>query len=191
MRALMPMRFRVLLRILLAAFFIAPTGSAWAVVPVELQLALFTNIWRLDRNFDSSGVVTLVIVYQSGYRDSLLVKDDVVATVERLKLPIRCIPLEVGSEELLQTQLSQVRNVVVYVTPLRSVDVGEIARISRSRGLRTVTGVPEYVDEGIAVGIGERKARPLIIINLRGARAEGSDFSSQLLGLARIVGPLS
>ncbi len=191
MKALMPMRFRVLLRFLLAAFFIATTGSASAVVPVELQLALFTNIWRLDRNFDSSGVVTLVIVYQSGYRDSLLVKDDVVATVERLKLPIRCIPLEVGSEELLQTQLSRVRNVVVYVTPLRSVDVGEIARISRSRGLRTVTGVPEYVDEGIAVGIGERKARPLIIINLRGARAEGSDFSSQLLNLARIVGPLS
>lgn len=80
---------------------------------------------------------------------------------------------------------------VVYVTPLRSVDVAEIARISRSRGLRTVTGVPEYVEEGIAVGIGERKARPLIIINLRGARAEGSDFSSQLLNLARIVGPLS
>lgn len=185
------MRSRILMWVLLAAVFIAATEPASALVPVEVQLALFTTIWRLDRNFDSAGVVTVVIVYQAGYRDSLLVKDDFVATVARLKLPIRCIPLEVGSEELLRRGLSEIRATVVYVTPLRSVDVAEIARIARGRGLRTITGVPEYVEEGIAVGIGERKDRPLIIINLQGARAEGSDFSSQLLSLARIVGPLS
>ena len=185
------MRSRLLMWVLLPAVLIAATGSASAFVPVEVQLALFTKIWRLDRNFDSGGVVTLVIVYQAGYRDSLLVKDDFVATIERLKLPIRCIPLEAGSSELLRKGLSEIRNAVIYVTPLRSVDVAEIARISRGRGLRTITGVPEYVEEGIAVGIGERRERPLIIINLQGARAEGSDFSSQLLGLARIVGPLS
>ena len=185
------MRSRILMWVLLAAVFIAATESASALVPVEVQLVLFTKIWRLDRNFDSAGVVTVVIVYQAGYRDSVLVKDDFVATVGRLKLPIRCIPLEVGSGELLRKGLSEIRAAVVYVTPLRSVDVAEIARISRGRGLRTITGVPEYVEEGIAVGIGERKDRPLIIINLQGARAEGSDFSSQLLSLARIVGPLS
>jgi hypothetical protein len=184
-------RSRILMLVLLSAIFIAAAESASAVVPVEVQLALFTKIWRLDRNFDSAGVVTVVIVYQAGYRDSRLVKDDFVATVERLKLPIRCIPLEAGNAELLRKGLSEIRDAVVYVTPLRAVDVAEIAQISRGRGLRTMTGVPEYVDEGIAVGIGERKNLPLIIINLQGARAEGSDFSSQLLGLARIVGPLS
>jgi hypothetical protein len=177
--------------ILLTAVFIAATGSVSAAVPVEMQLALFSKIWKLDRNFDSTGVVTLVIVYQAGFRDSLLVKDDVVATVQRLKLPIHCIPLEVGSEELLRKRLTEINAAVVYVTPLRSVNVAEIARISRTRGLRTITGVPEYVEDGIAVGIGERKDRPLIIINLQGSRAEGSDYSSQLLQLARIVGPVS
>jgi hypothetical protein len=185
------MRSRILMSILLPAVFIAATGSVSAAVPVEMQLALFSKIWKLDRNFDSTGVVTLVIVYQAGFRDSLLVKDDLVATVQRLKLPIRCIPLEVGSEELLRKRLSEIQATVVYVTPLRSVSVAEIARISRTRGLRTITGVPDYVEEGIAVGIGERKDRPLIIINLQGSRAEGSDFSSQLLQLARIVGPVS
>jgi hypothetical protein len=181
----------MLMRVLLPAILIAMTESASAVVPVEMQLLLFTKIWKLDRNFDSSGVVTLVIVYQAGYRDSLLVKDDFVATVARLKLPIHCVQLEAGSGELLRKGLSEIRDAVVYVTPLRSVDVAEIARISRTRGLRTMTGVPEYVEAGIAVGIGERKDRPLIIINLQGARAEGSNFSSKLLNLARIVGPLS
>ena len=50
--------------------------------------------------------------------------------------------------------------------------------------------MPEYVEEGIAVGIGLRNMRPLILINLEAARAEGAAFSSQLLSLARIVGPL-
>jgi hypothetical protein len=185
------MRSRLLMELVLVAVFFAMTGPASAAVPLDVQLALFTKIWRLDRNFDSSGVVTMVIIYQAGYRESLLVKDDVVATVERLKLPIRCIPLEAGTTDLLRKGLSEVRGAVIYVTPLRSVDVAEIARVSRVQRLRTVTGVPEYVEMGIAVGIGERKNLPLIIINLQGARAEGSDFSSQLLNLARIVGPLS
>jgi hypothetical protein len=186
------MRPRILtISLLIAAALGAAAESASPVVPVEVQLALFTKIWRLDRKFDSTGVVTVVIVYQAEYRDSLLVKDDVLAAVDRLKLPIRCIPLEAGTADLLRKGLTDVQAAVVYVTPLRSVDIGEIARIARRRGLHSVTGVPAYVDEGIAVGIGQRKDRPLIIINLLGARAEGSDFSSQLLSLARIVGPLS
>lgn len=185
------MRSRILMLVLLAVLFGAARGSASALVPVDVQLVLFTKIWRLDRNFDSTTVVTMVIVYQAEYRESVLTKDDVIATVARLKLPIRCIPLEVGTGELLRKGLSGTTARVVYVAPLRAVDVAEIARIARGRGLRTVTGVPEYVEQGIAVGIGERKERPLIIINLQGSRAEGSDFSSQLLNLARIVGPLS
>ena len=58
------------------------------------------------------------------------------------------------------------------------------------RRFRTITGVPEYVDQGLAVGIGIRRDRPLIIVNLEQARAEGAAFSSQLLALARIVGPV-
>ena len=68
--------------------------------------------------------------------------------------------------------------------------MSEIGRIGRFRRFRTITGVPEYVDQGLAVGIGIRRDRPLIIVNLEQARAEGAAFSSQLLALARIVGPV-
>ena len=50
--------------------------------------------------------------------------------------------------------------------------------------------MPEYVEAGVSVGIGIRRDRPLIIVNLAQARAEGTAFSSQLLALARIVGPV-
>jgi hypothetical protein len=172
------------------AVLLAATASASMPVPVDVQTELFLNIGKLDRTFDPSKGVTIGIVYQLGYPESVGVKDAMIAAIKRRNLPIVCIPLEVGSGQLLRKRLSETEANLIYVAPLRSVDVTEIGQITRQRRIRTVTGVPEYVDLGIAVGIGLRNKRPLIIINLASARAEGADFSSQLLSLARIVGPL-
>ena len=158
--------------------------------PVDIQMAVFVNVWKLDRNFDSARAITLAVLYQETYRDSVAAKDDLIAAIGRQKLHITAVAYEVGSQELLRAQLNAVLADVVYVTPLRAVDVAEIGRICRVRRLRSITGVPEYVNAGIAVGIGIRRNRPLIIVNLQQSRAEGSSFSSQLLALARIVGPL-
>ena len=76
---------------------------------------------------------------------------------------------------------------VFYVAPLRAIEVRKIAEISRLNGIKTITGVPEYVSDGLGVGIGLLKQRPLIIINLKAARAEGSEFRSQLLKLSRVI----
>ena len=158
--------------------------------PVDVQLAVFVNVWKLDRNFDPTSAITLAVLYQAAFRESVTTKDDLVAAIERQKLPITVMAYEVGSQELLRSQLNLLQADVVYVTPLRAVDVGEIGRICAARHLRSITGVAAYVNAGIAVGIGIRRNRPLIIVNLRQSRAEGSSFSSQLLALARIVGPL-
>jgi len=173
---------------ILTTSFLGVPAFAAPLVPVEVQLALFVNIWKLDHNFARPGGVTVGIIYQEELRESVLVKEELVAAAERLA--IRTEPMPVDSEELMVRRLAETHADVIYVAPLRAIDIGAIARITRQRGLRTVTGVPEYVDSGLAVGIGLRKSRPLIIINLVAARAEGAAFSSQLLNLARIVGPL-
>jgi hypothetical protein len=159
-------------------------------VPVDVQTDLFLNIGKLDRAFDPSKGVTIGILYQQGYPESVGVKDAMIAAIKLRNLPIVCVPLEVGSAQLLRKRLAETDANIIYVAPLRSVDVSEIGQITRQRKIRSATGVPEYVELGIAVGIGLRNKRPLIIIHLGNARAEGSDFSSQLLSLARIVGPL-
>jgi hypothetical protein len=168
----------------------AATGfaSGLPVVPVNVQLAIFQNVWKLDRNFRQP--VKMAILYQENYRSSIDVKNEVVSEIGTSEARIECAALEVGTPELLTQALNTTDANVIYVAPLRAVDVAAIARISRQRHIRTITGVPEYVESGIGVGIGLRKNRPLIIINLAGARAEGADFTAQLLGLSRIVGPL-
>jgi len=186
---------RTRIEALIGVLLILPWISVSAVsvsmpIGVDVQIALFVNVWKLDRNLESNKPVTLAIVYQESFYDSVSAKDDLLAAIARQKLRIIAIPVEAGSQELLRKHLAETQADVVYVTPLRAIDVAEIGRISRYRRFRTITGVPEYVDAGLAVGIGIRRNRPLIFVNLEQSRAEGSDFSSQLLALARIVGPL-
>jgi hypothetical protein len=83
--------------------------------------------------------------------------------------------------------LVQSRARVLYVSPLRGIDISDIIRVSRETGVTTITGVPRYVDEGIAIGLDLKADRPEIVVNLEGARAEGADFTAQLLKLARVV----
>lgn len=160
------------------------------VVPADVQVALFVNVLKLDRNFDVTRAITIAIVYQQEFRASALAKDEMAAALGRLKPPIRCVLIQARVQQELREQVTAVDADAIYVTPLRAVDVAEIAAISHQRHLRTFTGVPAYVDAGIAVGVGLRNNRPLLLINLCGAKAEGAAFTAQLLSLARIVGPL-
>jgi hypothetical protein len=187
------MKLRVGIAILAGLVVPFVTTAAVSVsmpVPADVQAALFKNIWKLDRNFDCTKGVRLAIVYQEKYSDSVAAKDEFLASISRLGPHTIVVLIEAGTQRLLGDALRGGALDMIYVTPLRAVDVSEIGRISRFYRIRTITGVPEYVEAGLAVGIGIRKDRPLIIINLAQARAEGAAFSSQLLSLARIVGPV-
>ena len=76
---------------------------------------------------------------------------------------------------------------ILYVAPLRAFDLEPIVRVSRDLKVTTLTGVSDYCEAGIAVGIGLKGERPEIIINLKGACAEGAGFSSRLLRLCKVV----
>jgi hypothetical protein len=69
------------------------------------------------------------------------------------------------------------------------VAIEDIVAISRARKITTITGVPEFVKKGIALGLTLRAERPLVLVHLPAARAEGADFNSQLLKLARVLFP--
>lgn len=187
----MTIRIEALILVLLIVPWIADAAVSVSMpIPVDVQIALFVNVWKLDRNVDSAKPVTLAILYQKDYYESVSAKDDLLVAIERQRLRIVAVPVEIGSQSLLESRLAEVVADVVYVAPVRAVAIDAIGKISRYRRLRTITGVPEYVEAGIAVGIGIRRDRPLIIVHLEHSRAEGSAYSSQLLALARIVGPL-
>src|SRR5712691_5650817 len=157
----MRLRATALLAAIAIPYIATAAVSVSMPVPADVQLALFRNIWKLDRNFDGTKQITLAIVYQESYSESAAAKDDLLAAIAQQKLPIVPILMDAKSQQLLSTRLHDVDAEFVYVAPLRALDVSEIGRIGRFHRFRTLTGVPEYVEQGIAVGIGLRRDRPL------------------------------
>ncbi len=164
-----------------------------AVSP-DVQYSLFARILTFDRALQRTGRDTIVIgvLYQEGVKISLQAKDDFLAAVaqsnikEILGRQIECVPVAANGL-LLPAEADSVGVDVLYVTPVRAYDIALLADHMADAKILTMTGVPEYVEEGIAIGIGSRGDKPEILINLEEAKNQGADLSAQLLHLATIV----
>jgi len=154
----------------------------------------FTRILSFDLGLAgrSEDEVVIGIVYQERYRASFLVKDQLLAIggggeLTAGGIPVRFVPLPVQGVRTLTRDMTRLGVNHLYVPPLRALDVGEIARTATAGGILTLTAVAEYMEEGVAVGLGTRVGRPEILINRETAEEAGARFSPELLNLARIV----
>jgi hypothetical protein len=166
-------------------------------VSAPAQATLFAKILTFERNLKAraGSELRLGVLYQNEVPHSLEAQEDFfnamcgqrAQTVEGL--PVRCLPIEWSGATELEAVIAREGIRALYVAPLQAVEIGEIVAISRARRVTTLTGVPEYVEAGIALGLGLRAERTLILVNLAAARAEGAAFNSQLLKLARVLLP--
>lgn len=164
-------------------------------VPLEQQIPLLLKAMSFDRNLRSrSGErIVLGILYQETVRGSLGVKDKVLEMLENEVaqtidgMPIQCVAIDLGSTDDLPSTIRSKHINLLYVAPVRAHDMAAFAATARSLQIPTLTGVPEYVEDGLAVGIGASGEKPCIVINLNAARSEGADFDSHLLDLARVI----
>lgn len=184
-------RFAILLIILLSATALTQEMA----VPVNVQYSLFLKILTFDRNLETrvGDEIIIGIVYQRKFRRSLITKNELVKVMEESpikkieNIPIRYVTIDIGSDSDLLGAVLKDNIDILYITPVRAVGIKTIADVSRANQIMTVTGVSDYVESGLAVGIGIKGEKPLIIINLLASIAEGADFSSQLLKLAKII----
>jgi hypothetical protein len=184
-----------LLRALLALVITAsPAAGQEPQVPAELQARLFVKILSYDRTLAAPAPrdVVLGVLVQRRHRASLDAAEAMTAAIRALPPPtapeprLRAVLVDAELDGL-AGQLESLHVDALYVTPLRAVSAGEVLGVTRPRGVRTLTGVPDYVRQGLAVGLAVRDDRPEIVINLTAARAEGADLSSQLLKVARVI----
>lgn len=158
-------------------------------VPVELQVPLFLKVLTFDRRMTARAPDTVVVavVFQKGNRVSVTAKDEVLRALRGIaSATIRPMLIDLD-EQVLGVALDSASASLVYVTPLRAVDLANVAAATRSARVTSVTGVPRYVEGGLAVGVRLQGERPKLLINLRAARAEGADFSAELLKLAVVT----
>ena len=174
-------------------------GSAHAqemAAPAEIQVPLLFKILTFDRRLETrppGNVIVIAVVFQTGYRASLVARNQVVDALKAMQNstisghPVRWVAVELKEREQVRLALIHERTDVVYVTPLRGVELDPLVRAARAGGMTTFTGVPLYVEQGLALSVGIVRDRPQIIVNLPATRAEGSDFTSQLLRVCKVI----
>jgi hypothetical protein len=179
----------------LIVLWIATSQAQDMSAPVSVQLPLFLKILSFDRNLKArvGDEIVMAVIYQEKFKTSLnakeelsnLIKESSIKTIE--DIPIRYLSIDMSDNNDLAGVLSKNKVDILYIAPLRAMRIETITSLSRAKKMMTLTGVPEYVGSGVAVGIGIKGEKPQIIINLPAAKAEGADFSSQLLKLAKVI----
>ena len=178
--------------LLVAALLVAGSRTSAAQdveVPVDVQVPLFHKVMTFDRRHDAGKPLVFAIVFQSGNRASASAKERVLRALEALApaaQPIRAVAVDLDREPLADA-LARHRPAVLYVTPLRAFAIEDVATASRAARVTSFTGVPRFVLLGLAVGVRLQGDRPRLMINLQAARAEGADFSAELLKLAHVI----
>ena len=162
-------------------------------VLVEVQFPLFLKILVFDRNLKEriGDEIIIGIVYQGRFRKSRRARDEFVdvmkeSPVKKVEdIPVRQVSIDVSKSDWESVILNNKVD-ILYIAPVRALEMKKITDLSRAIKIVTLTGIADYVESGLAVGIGTKGDRPRIIINLPAAKAEGADFSSRLLCLAKV-----
>jgi hypothetical protein len=164
-------------------------------VPIEQQLPLLLKILCFDRALKErvGDEIVFAVIYQKKYKKSLNVKEGLESNINKLvankidNIPISFMVIDMSDEIDLSSIIDNNHVDVIYVTPVKALNIESVTSVSRQKHIMTLTGISEYVESGIAVGIGAKGGKPQIMINLPSAKAEGIDFSSQLLKMAKII----
>lgn len=181
--------------ILIFLFLYVPASLCQRMeVPVDVQVPILLKILTFDRNLKkrAGDKLTIGIVYQEKFRISVNVRDRFVDVINESSIKkVSDIPIELTLVDIDKTDLESTAGKngvdVLYVAPLRAMDMERITKVCRNNKITTMTGVLEYIDSGLAIGVGIKGRKPLIIINLPASKMEGADFSSQLLKLAKVI----
>ena len=184
-----------MISILLLTAIAVPLLAQDIEIPVKTQWSLICKLLPFDRNltFRSGDKIVIGIFYQDRYRLSLNVKNEMCETIEKnpdltiAGLPCKYVALDLGNLDSIDSLVSAEGVNLAYVAPLRAVDLTTITDLCRKSHILSITGVPEYVEQGISLGFGLKGDKPTILINREASYAEGADFSSQLLKLAKAV----
>jgi hypothetical protein len=168
----------------------SPAVAQDVPVPAGVQIPLLLKILTFDRHLsDATEPLVVGVVFQRRNRASAAIGEEVRGLLAAAARPIRVVVIDLDETRDLRGTLLRETVRVVYVAPLQAVSVSTVAEATRGEGVVSLTGVPRYVEQGLAVGIDMSDSRPRIVINLAASRAEGAEFSAELLKLARLTGP--
>src|SRR5260221_3491421 len=158
-----------------------------SAIPANVQVQLFSKIWMFDRSIAENDLIVMAVLYQSTFHASEEGKDQLVEAVRAGRFKIRCVPVALDDVGNVVKTLEHVKADVFYVTEMRGVSILDVVRVSRARHIKTITAGAGWLEGGVAIGLRVLDDKPVILVNLRAAKAEGSDLTAQLLRFSTVI----
>lgn len=189
------MQSKIIAFLLFLLYAMSPALANPMQVPVEVQGPLFIKVLGFEKNhkFRVKKTIKLGVFYTKSSQ-STRVKKDILNSLKKLQKRNKTIgKLSFSIQEIPNQKILKVKDMhILYITPDSNAYLKSIQQISRKNKVITITGVPEYVKAGqVSIGASLKKRNgkmfPNIMINLKVAQAEGSDFSSKLLQIAELI----
>ena len=186
----------VILPLYLLALLLGPVAlcSQEMPVPIEVQYPLFLKIITFDKNLSErcKDEIIIGIVYQQNFKQSLDVMKELVEVIEKgpvqkiMDKPIRYVLINLDVHNL-EKRVQEQDVHLLYIAPLRAESIEKISQIADKYDLLTLSGVPEYIPKGLAVGLQIEGKKPKVLINNKVALQENVVFNSQILKLAKVI----
>lgn len=166
-----------------------------ARVSCDIQYDLAVKVLAFDRRLPDRSGEELVfgLVFQGDFPASTQVKTEMerafsASPIKKVgAIPIRTMAVDLSRTTRWEQELKDAGVDVVYLAPLKDQVFDRMIALCRRMKLTTIASLPEYPSRGAAIGFEPAGEKPVIIINLSAARAEGADFSSRLLGIAKVI----
>ena len=184
----------ILLALLLAVTPLSPCHGAGLATGVDTHLSILLRVLKFGRKniSDTDGVTTVGVLYQGDNRESAQILKDVMARLADTSLTqlveggLLAVAINLDGRQNLDSVLLASSVDLAYVTPLQGYPLQDICDATREHHVLSLTGVPEYVERGVSVGVDVYNQKPKILINRGAAESEGTFFYSRLLQLAKV-----
>lgn len=164
-------------------------------VPIDVQLKVIPKIISLNKSFSfesNENALNIAVLYSSQQRNSKQVYQDIEKNLNSGGIVVKgkltnILYLDISNNNNIENFLRENKIKVLYITPLRGLDVSKITSICKTTSVLSISGVVEYIESDVSVILDIDDSKLQILINQKSAKSEGVDFSSRLLRIAKII----
>jgi hypothetical protein len=169
-------------------------GAEEAVaVPIPLQIELLVKVAAYDRNLPTRarGVVRTVVLLKRDHAQSKVVAEQALRALAGRSvagLPAESALHAFSDGAGLAERVRGGRASILYAAPgFGDRELLTIARSLSGLSVLSSAAVADFVRMAVAVGFDLVSGKPKLLVNVRRAREQGVDLSSQVLKLARVL----
>ena len=161
--------------------------------PVSVHLPIMMKSLDYDRNLKNKNIIRIGIIYQENFRSSFNTKNQVINIAKELESKVgsnyqfEFEGININKSDDIRDFIKTGNYDVVYIAPLRSVNVENLANILRQNKILALTGIAEYIIYAIPFIVDLDDNKPRLIIDLNNSKLSGADFNVSLLKLAKVI----